>query len=51
MGFEDSFYYAPGKKARSNAGLVEQLVRLVDSLGYNIARPQEARKMLNLPEL
>jgi 3-keto-5-aminohexanoate cleavage enzyme len=51
VGFEDSFRYAPVKTARSNAELVEHLVRLVTSLGFGIADPTEARKMLNLPNL
>ncbi len=48
VGFEDSFYYAPGKTAGSNAELVEHLARLIVSLGFKIASPGEARQILNL---
>jgi 3-keto-5-aminohexanoate cleavage enzyme len=48
IGFEDSFYYSPGKLAATNAVLVEQLVRLIVSLGYEVATPAEARQILNL---
>lgn len=47
-GFEDSWYYAPGKTAASNLQLVEHLVKLIRSLGCEPATPAEARKMLNL---
>ncbi len=48
VGFEDSFYYAPGKTAGSNAELVERLAELILSLEFEIAGPKQARKILNL---
>ncbi len=48
VGFEDSFYYAPGKTARTNAELVERLVGMIESLGHEVAGPPEARKILHL---
>ena len=45
VGFEDSFYYAPGKKAKTNAELVERLVELIRAMGCEPATPDEARAM------
>jgi len=47
-GFEDSPYYGPGELAKSNAQLIERLVRLASEVGRNIATPTEARRMLGL---
>ena len=46
VGFEDSFYYAPGKRAHTNAELVERLVELIRLMGCEPATPAEAREML-----
>ncbi|MBN1415267.1 MAG: 3-keto-5-aminohexanoate cleavage protein [Bacteroidales bacterium] len=51
VGFEDSFYYAPGKAARSNAVLVENLVMLIRGLGIEPATPAEARVILGVDKL
>lgn len=48
VGFEDSIYFAAGKKARTNALLVERLVELVHQMGLEVATPSEARAMLGL---
>ncbi|MFB6320085.1 3-keto-5-aminohexanoate cleavage protein [Saccharicrinis sp. FJH54] len=48
IGFEDTAYYAPGKIAKSNVVLVEKLVETITRLGYDIATPAEARRMLGL---
>ena len=48
VGFEDSFYYAPGKCAKTNAELVERVVALVRAMGCEPATPTEARKMLRI---
>lgn len=48
VGFEDSFYYAPGKTAKTTAELVERLAGLVRSLGLEPATPAEAREILHL---
>jgi len=50
IGFEDSFYFAPGQTAKTNAELVEHLAGLIDSLGFETATPQEARLILNIPD-
>ena len=51
VGFEDSFYYAPGKLAKTNAELVERLVALIRMLGCEPATPEEARQMQGIPSL
>jgi len=48
VGFEDSVYYAPGKAAATNAELVEKIVSLIHQIGYEVATPEEARKLLGL---
>jgi len=37
--------------AKSNAELVEKMVRIVNELGREVATPDEARKMLKLKGL
>jgi 3-keto-5-aminohexanoate cleavage enzyme len=51
VGFEDSFWYAPGKMAKSNAELVERLAALVRELGLEPASPSEAREILGINTL
>ena len=51
IGFEDSFYYAPGKRASTNAELVERLVTLIRAMGCEPATPEEARQMQGIPSL
>jgi len=48
VGFEDSVYYAPGKAAVTNVELVEKIVSLIHQIGYEVATPGEARKLLGL---
>lgn len=48
VGFEDSFYYAEGKRAHTNAELVERLVALIRAMGCEPATPAEAREMLEI---
>lgn len=48
VGFEDSVVYAPGKTARNNAELVEQLTALVRQMGCDVATPAETREMLGI---
>ena len=48
VGFEDSFYYAPGKRAHTNAELVERLVQLIRMMGCEPATPDEARAMQHI---
>lgn len=46
VGFEDSVYYAPGKAAKTNAELVENVVSLIHCIGFEIATREKARKSL-----
>ena len=48
VGFEDSFAYAPGKYAKTNAELVKRLVELIRLMGCEPATPSEAREMLEI---
>jgi 3-keto-5-aminohexanoate cleavage enzyme len=48
VGLEDSLYYARGRKAASNAELVERVVELARLLGREVASPTQAREMLGL---
>jgi len=49
VGLEDNVYYKKGELAKSNAQLVAKAVRIARELGCEIASPEEARKMLNIP--
>lgn len=49
LGTQDIPYYAEGVPARSNAQLVERIVRIATDLGREIATPDDARRMLGLP--
>jgi len=49
VGLEDNIYLSEGVKARSNAELVEKIVRIAKELGREIATPDDARKILHLP--
>jgi 3-keto-5-aminohexanoate cleavage enzyme len=48
VGFEDNVYIEKGIPAKSNAELVERVVRLAKELGREIASPKEARQILGL---
>lgn len=50
VGYEDNVYLSKGVLAKSNAELVEKVVRLAKELGREIATPNEARKILGLKE-
>lgn len=50
VGFEDNVYYSKGRLAKSNAELVERIVRLAKELGREVARPDEARAILGMPQ-
>lgn len=47
-GFEDNVYYSRGELARSNAQLVERIVKLSEDFGREIASVSDARKLLDL---
>jgi 3-keto-5-aminohexanoate cleavage enzyme len=48
LGTQDIAYYADGVPAKSNAQLVERIVRIATELGREIATPNDARKILGL---
>ncbi|MDO5712905.1 MAG: 3-keto-5-aminohexanoate cleavage protein [Tissierellia bacterium] len=48
VGLEDNVYYHRGELAKSNAQLVERIVRIAHDLGRPIASPKEARTMMGL---
>lgn len=50
VGLEDNIFYRRGELAKSNAQLVERIVRIANEIGRPIATPEEARKMLGLPK-
>ncbi len=50
-GFEDNVYYKKGVLAKSNAQLVERIVRIAEELGRPIATPKQAREILHLKEV
>jgi 3-keto-5-aminohexanoate cleavage enzyme len=49
LGFEDQVELAPSRLARSNADLVERVVRLAELAGRTVATPARARELLRLP--
>jgi 3-keto-5-aminohexanoate cleavage enzyme len=48
VGLEDNIYYSKGVLAKTNAELVERVVRIAKEYGRDIATPAEARKILSL---
>ena len=48
VGLEDNVYYSRGRKAKSNAELVQRAVRIAHELNRPIATPAQARSMLGL---
>jgi len=48
VGFEDSFYYAPGKTATTNVELVSRAKALVEAMGLEPMTPEEARRTLEI---
>jgi uncharacterized protein (DUF849 family) len=48
VGLEDSLWIGRGKLAASNAEQVQAARRIVESLGFAVATPDEARKLLAL---
>ncbi len=48
VGLEDNIYYRKGELA-TNEQLVERIVRIARELGREVASPDEARAILNLP--
>lgn len=48
VGFEDNIYLERGVLAKSNAELVEKMVKIIHLLGYEVATLEEAKQMLPL---
>ncbi len=48
VGLEDNLWLAPGEMAKSNAELVEKMVRIAREFAFEPASPDETRKMLGL---
>ncbi|MBP7237709.1 MAG: 3-keto-5-aminohexanoate cleavage protein [Petrotogaceae bacterium] len=48
VGFEDNIYYSKGVLAKSNAELVERVVRLAKELERPVATPDETRQILGI---
>ncbi len=48
IGIEDSLWAGPGKLAKSNADQVRLARQILDSLGIEVATPDEAREILSL---
>jgi uncharacterized protein (DUF849 family) len=48
VGLEDNLWIARGEMAKSNAELVEKMVRIAREFGYEPATPNETRQMLRL---
>ncbi len=49
VGLEDNIYYSRGVLAKSNAELVERVVRIAGEFGREVASPREAREIIRLP--
>jgi 3-keto-5-aminohexanoate cleavage enzyme len=48
VGMEDNPYLSEGVLAKSNAELVEKIVRISRELGREIAEPSEARQIIGI---
>ncbi|WP_101845353.1 3-keto-5-aminohexanoate cleavage protein [Halobacillus sp. Marseille-P3879] len=48
VGMEDSVYFRKGELARTNAQFVTRIVELAETLGREVATPDEARQILKL---
>lgn len=48
IGMEDNLYLAKGRLAKSNAEMVEKMVRILRELDMEVASPDEARAVLRL---
>jgi uncharacterized protein (DUF849 family) len=48
VGLEDSLYLAKGELAKSNADQVKKIRRILSELSFEVATPDEARKLLAL---
>ncbi len=48
VGFEDSYYYAPGQIAKTNAELVAYAAKVIRMIGYEVATYEETREIVGL---
>ena len=48
VGWEDNPYLPDGTPAKTNAELVDVVVRLAESMGRSVASPDEARKIVGI---
>jgi 3-keto-5-aminohexanoate cleavage enzyme len=48
VGMEDNIYYSKGVLAKSNAQLVERVVRIAKEFGRDVANPRDTRNILNV---
>jgi len=48
VGLEDNVYYHKGELAKSNAQLVERIVRIAKEVGREVASPEEVRAILGM---
>ena len=48
VGWEDNPYLPDGRLAKSNAELVENVVRIADAIGRPVASPEEARRITGI---
>jgi len=48
VGMEDNIYYRRGELSKTNAQLVERIVRIAKEYGREVATPKETRKILGL---
>ena len=48
VGLEDNLWLGKGELAKSNAEAVKRIRTTLESLGFEIASPDEARQMLHL---
>jgi uncharacterized protein (DUF849 family) len=48
VGLEDSLWIGPGELATSNAAQVHRVRQIIESLGYEVATPADAREILSL---
>lgn len=50
VGLEDNVYFRRGEKAKSNAQLVQRVVRIANELNREVATPAQARAILSIAE-
>ena len=51
VGMEDNPFITAGEYAKSNAQLVEKIIKISRDIGREVATPEEARKMISLKEI